>query len=263
MYGELIYKDLPRSKTQLAAPVVKLAETLFARATGMSGPEIFEFFGRHSDVIGSFRYGSGAPSRSEMFRNFLESFPADVQKSILLQLCEYSTSMKTPPPPDEVQRLEALVGGLPIPKSVRTNVQQIDSRYVTQAWEKAIERLREDPKGAVTAARTLVETVCLHVLDSLGKSTNNRGDLPALYKTVSDALSLSPDKGDDVAVRQVLGSCAGLVNGVATLRNQFGDAHGRLGVDTQRSVAHLAVNVAGSLAVFLVEALDAVQHGKS
>jgi hypothetical protein len=50
-------------------------------------------------VIGSFRYGSGAPSRSEMFKNFLESFPADIQKSLLFELCEYSPSMKTPPLP--------------------------------------------------------------------------------------------------------------------------------------------------------------------
>jgi hypothetical protein len=256
MYGELIYRDLPRSETQLPARIVRLAESLFARNTGMSGPEIFAFFGRHSDEIGVFRYGSGAPSRSAMFLNFLESFPADIQGSLILELCEYAPSMKTPPSSEEVQRLKNLIGGVPVPETIKANLEKIDSRFVMQAWEKTIERLKDDPEGAVTSARTLVENVCLHILATLRKPGPAYGDLPALYKAVADALCLAPEKDDEPALRQVLGSCSGLIQGIATLRNQFGDAHGRLGSDIQRRFAHLAANAAGTVSIFLIESLE-------
>ena len=85
--------------------------------------------------------------------------------------------MRTLPPLEEVRRLEALIVSAPVFKTGRTDVQRIDSRYVTRAWEKTIERLKDDPEGAVTSARSLVETVCLHILDSLEMPTESRGDL--------------------------------------------------------------------------------------
>jgi len=144
--------------------VAKLAETLFAGATGLNGPALFDFFGRHSDEIGTLRYGSGAPSRSQMFKNFLESFEADIQALLIYDLCESAPSMKSPPPAEQVQKLKSMISAVPVPDTVRANIQRIDSRYVTQAWEKTLERLKDDPEGAITSARSLVETVCLHLL---------------------------------------------------------------------------------------------------
>jgi hypothetical protein len=99
--------------------------------------------------------------------------------------------------------------------------------------------------------------VCLYILDALGRRIDTKGDLPALYKATADALGLDPRKEDVAAIRQVLGSCAGLAQGLAALRNQFGDAHGRLGEDAQRRIAHLAANVAGTLCTFLIESFEA------
>jgi hypothetical protein len=153
----------------------------------------------------------------------------------------------------------AIFAEFQFPIALGRAVEQIDSAYVMKQWEKLIGRLVHDPEGAITSARTLLETVCLHILESLGKETNHRGDLPALYKATAAELQLLPRKEDEDAVRQILGSCSGLVLGVATLRNQFGDAHGRLAEGSQRRLAHLPANTAGTLCIFLVESYEALR----
>src|SRR5436853_4454109 len=102
--GECIYRELPRNKEFLSQTIIKTASKLFARDTGMSGPQIFEFFSKYSDDVGQMRYGSGAPSRWQMFENFLESLPLEKQKKALLELCN-GYPMRTPPPEEEVAAL--------------------------------------------------------------------------------------------------------------------------------------------------------------
>jgi hypothetical protein len=191
-----------------------------------------------------------------MFENFLESLPIDQQRSALLELCDGFPSGNRPLQ-EEVIKLRERIRGVPVPTSFGKAVEKIDVAYVTKQWEKLSERLGTDPEGAITSARTLLESVCLYILESRGKILDAKGDLPALYKATAEALGLDAKKEDDAAIRQVLGRCAGLAQGIATLRNQFGDAHGRLGKGAQRRIAHLAANVASTLCTFLIESFEA------
>lgn len=97
------------------------------------------------------------------------------------------------------------------------------------------------------------------MLDGLGKKIDHKGDLAALYKATAAELQLLPRKEDEEVVRQILGSCSGLVQGVAALRNQFGDAYGRLWADSQRRLAHLDANAAGTLCAFQIESFEATR----
>ncbi len=107
-YKPCIYSELPRSEEQLSLPIIKLASALFAGTTGLSGPQIFEFFSRYSEAIGKMRYGEGVPSRWMMFENFLESLPITVQRQALLELCD-DYPMRTKPPIPEVGRLRRML----------------------------------------------------------------------------------------------------------------------------------------------------------
>jgi hypothetical protein len=259
-YKDSIYKDLPRSPEQLPLNVIKLASRLFAGETGLSGPMIFDFFSNYSEEIGALRYGSGVPSRWMIFENFLESLPIELQRKALTELCDLP--LGNPPPETELRRLQAMLRGIPLPATLAKDLQRIDSSFVQKQWEKLTARLPNDPEGAITSARTLLETVCLHILAVRGRKIEYKGDLPQIYKAVAEELSIAPRKEDDAIIRQVLGSCAGLVQGVAVLRNEFGDAHGRLSEETFRHVAHLAANAAGTMAVFLIESMEASGKNK-
>jgi len=125
---------------------------------------------------------------------------------------------------------------------------------VQDVWRRMLERREADPESAITAARSLVETVCRHILDDLGEQADENLELPALYGAVARKLSLAPDQHSEQVFKQILGGCMTVVNGLASVRNKLGDAHGKGPRQARPSPRHaeLAVNLSGSLAAFLV-----------
>lgn len=125
---------------------------------------------------------------------------------------------------------------------------------VAVVWRKALDRRDKDPEGAITAARTLLETVCKHILDAAGEAYDDGWDLPRLYKQVAQRLNLAPSSHTEEVFKQILGGCASVVGGLGAVRNKISDAHGRGAGGPRPSPRHaqLAVNLAGAMATFLV-----------
>jgi len=126
---------------------------------------------------------------------------------------------------------------------------------VDHVWRRGLERLPRDPAGAITAARSLLESTCKHILDAEGIEYDDALELPKLYRLTASALKLAPDQSGEQLFKQVLGACHTVVEGVAAIRNKFGDAHGKGAGAITPSDRHarLALNLAGSAAMFLVE----------
>lgn len=139
-----------------------------------------------------------------------------------------------------------------------------DAEGITEAWNKALARRETDPAGAITAARTLLETVCKHILeDDQGNPTYGPSDdLPKLYRLASERLNIAPSQHSEDAFKRILGGAANIVEGLGTLRNRIGDAHaaGRKLVKPAPRHAALAVNMAGSMALFLIETANAREN---
>ena len=117
-------------------------------------------------------------------------------------------------------------------------------------------RRTSDPEGAITLARTLLETVTKRILDEMGETYADKDDLPKLYSNAAKALNLAPSQHTEEPIKAILGGAMALVNGVGTLRNRLSDSHGRGGklpVKPSPRHANLAVNTAGTIATFLVE----------
>jgi Abortive infection C-terminus len=135
----------------------------------------------------------------------------------------------------------------------------LNSDAVKTAWVRSLERRADEPEGAITSARTLLETVCKHMLDDARIEYPADADLPKLYRMTAELLDLAPGQQSEPILRQILGGCTAVVEGIGALRNKLGDAHGR-GRDADRVEARhasLAVNLAGATATFLVEAWEA------
>lgn len=147
---------------------------------------------------------------------------------------------------------------------ISDTIVSFDAEGITAAWDKALARREADPEGAITAARTLLESVCKHLLeDEQGNSEYTpKDDLPSLYRKASERLNLSPSQHSEDAFKRILGSAASVVAGLGTLRNKIGDAHapgGRIPVKVAPRHAALAVNLAGGMALFLIETANARQ----
>jgi len=125
-------------------------------------------------------------------------------------------------------------------------------------------RIGEDPEGAITAARTLVESVCKLILDHLSVAYDNDGDLGKLFKTTARSLKLAVDQHDEQVFKQILTGMGSVVSGFASLRNSLGDAHGKGKKPVRPAPRHaqLVVNIAGTMATFLVDTFEAT-HGEA
>ena len=151
---------------------------------------------------------------------------------------------------EQLEQSEDNPGVLPITDTL----QRFDAESVHAAWDKALARRANDPEGAITAARTMLESVCKHILDDENVSYPADADLPRLWRLVAERLNLVPEQHQDEMFKRILGNCQAVVLGLATIRNNVGDAHGsgRRPVRPKMRHAELVVNLAGTMAAFLV-----------
>lgn len=110
----------------------------------------------------------------------------------------------------------------------------------------------EDYSGAITSARSLVEGVCNEILFNLmGEELKDKLDLPALFKKVRKQLNLNTDNPNlEAPLKQVISGLINIVNGLAEIRNENGDAHHRR-YDVNRHHALLVINSAKTVVTFL------------
>lgn len=133
-------------------------------------------------------------------------------------------------------------------------LEAFDPEHVHAIWQKALSRRTSDPEGAITAARTLLESVCKHILDDAGVAYPDDTDLPKLWGQAAETLNLAPAQHQETIFKAILGNCQSVVNNLAAIRNRAGDAHGQGRRQVKPKVRHaeLAVNLAGTMASFLV-----------
>ncbi len=137
--------------------------------------------------------------------------------------------------------------------AVSESLDSFNSSYMLDVWSRALARRENDPAGAVTSARTLLETVCKHILVSAGTPFADGAPLPALYKAAAEVLEIAPTKQTADVFRPLFEACAVVVEGVGKLRNHLSDSHGRgpFGTTPDWRHAELAINLSGAMATYL------------
>lgn len=142
----------------------------------------------------------------------------------------------------------------PSDAAISETFKRVDWEHVQDAWRKALDRREIDPDGAITAARTLLETVCKHILDEKDVMYDDKMDLPKLYGKTAEQVNLAPSQHTEQVIKQILGGCNTVVEGIGSLRNSLGDAHGKGSKHLKVSSRHaeLTVNLAGTTATFLI-----------
>ena len=127
---------------------------------------------------------------------------------------------------------------------------------INRLWTKAKGRTRDDPDGAITAAKTILESLCKKLVDLFGGSYTNRDDLPALYRNAATLLNLAPGEQTEKEYKKATGAVMAIVDSISCIRNREGDSHSPVHT-ASRLHARLVVNLAGSVASFLAELLVA------
>ncbi len=200
-------------------------------------------------------------TRAEAFEYWLSLLPLWKQKELLLELCRKpGFPMRKKPSSQQRTHLEAMLTNFAINPHVLSALQELNSTYIMNTWLKTIARCGDgDPQGAITAARTLLESICKHILDACGSSYDEKDDLPKLSFLVTQELKIAPNQQSEQTLKRVFGGCHSVIEGLGTLRNQLSDAHGKgkANIEPSPYLAALAVNLAGAVAIFLVQVWEA------
>ena len=143
---------------------------------------------------------------------------------------------------------------MPSDEAISQIIAEFNFDYIHAEWQKALQRRNEDPEAAITSARTLLESVCKHILQDLNIPYSDTLDFPTLYKLATSQLNLAPDKRYDPIVNQILNGNKSAAEGIAALRNKLSDSHGKdqTHLKPEKHLAELAVNITGALSVFLL-----------
>jgi hypothetical protein len=146
-------------------------------------------------------------------------------------------------------------------------VRVLDFDTVELDIARALANAAIDSEDAVTAACSLLESVCRSILIELSLPLPAKRDIDGLIRAVQEPLNISPGRTDlpmevEQDVRQVLGGLTSVAKGIGALRTHAGDAHGRekgfKRIDAR--IARLAITAASSLALFLIETWEQQQH---
>lgn len=132
---------------------------------------------------------------------------------------------------------------------------------VYEQFQKCSDKIeRGDYEGAVTNARSLLESLCKYILKENDVEYKYSDDLEKNYKAVSKVLKMEPGMYKEVpAFQQILTEFFSIINGISFIRNHYSDSHG---LDSQvkyrldKRHALLVVNAAKSIANYLLEVIE-------
>jgi hypothetical protein len=239
----------------LYEPVLEIQTILLARATGM-GADYDRYAALRNALVGEERIRGRLPAWLRACRD-LNAFWSYIQPKFPTY-AERRQFIR-----DEFRALlDDLEHDMPAgDREVAAILERLTTDTVREVWERAQARRSDDPNGAITLARTLLETVCKHILDDEGVEYDEGDELPRLYRLTAETLQIAPNDATEDAFRRIFGACTSIVESVGTIRNRMGDAHGRGAgaVRVEPRYARLAVNLSGAMATFLVETWEAAR----
>lgn len=138
----------------------------------------------------------------------------------------------------------------------------VDIRKAKRQWHKAKQRLANDPDGAITLTRSLLETIAKTVLKRAGEQCDGLELAPLCRRAVAAVLPASVVGRENFS--KFAQSAANLVDNIRGYRNSVGDAHGSTEeAEIERHHAEYAVSLAGATATFLLECYATGAKGKA
>jgi len=221
-------------------PIVDAFANAFAgNRVGFSAKQIADYFCEYSPLVRPLEHYGVTPTRLELFVESVYQLPPDAQYYALNDLGVVVRESRYDYPSQEVRT--RLLGQLHSSLSVEpiglafSNLRSTEFR---KDWMTAYGRLSTNPAAAVTAARTLLETVFKTIISERGGAPDTSGDLARLMRQAQETVGFL--RADNQSEHQIVQGLTTAIGGVAAISNAAGDRHGTAqGVSLQDK--HLAV----------------------
>lgn len=198
-------------------------------------------------------------SKANRLREFLRSADASLAAKVLEALLE----RRGPRDGDEELThlvrykniLSRLAGSRVALSPAPLDVDVLSLTYISELERKIEQRLgAADLEGAITASRTLVESVLVALEERItGTRQDHKRDLQGQFTVVRKLLRIDEERADlDDNFKTMIKGLVQVINGLAPLRNKMGDGHAR---ERKPALHHarFVANAAKTIASFLVE----------
>ena len=244
--------------------IKRFAEAFCFGRTGLSLEQVPKYFATYQGSVPDLASYPVAPVKSGIFQDCVRALTPENQRQALYDLCDSPPPSKHPMPDSSIRKeLLALLVQADGRSPIGVELSSLTLTGVRQQWMTAASRIPSSLAGAITAARTLLESTCKTILTELGEIPDSSGELGKLYKQVRVKLGIDPNSRAKQPVHQMVNGLTQVVDGLAGLSNSAGDRHGLVGgiKISELSYASLAVHAAGTASVFLVRVHKDLQRG--
>lgn len=130
-----------------------------------------------------------------------------------------------------------------------------DFKSIEKEFERALDNIATDPYASVTAASSIIESLCKTILESNDAALPNKQTIQNLWRETKNFLSLNPNRLLSDDKNRVVVGLSSIVDGIGAFRTHGGSAHGR-GIAPPKvsaTEARLAVNASHTLVSYVVE----------
>ena len=222
--------------------------------TGFSAKEIISFFEKYSTHVKCIEDYEQKPNRQDLFIESLYCLDVKQQYYALNDLTQKDIESKYDYP-DEEKRVELRekLCALILPDPIGMCISDISENEFRKDWLDCINNIEENPRTAITAARTLLETIFKTIIQERGGEPDTSGSLSRLLKQAEKVVSFDNKKKQ--STHQIITGFASIIEGLACLSNSYGDRHGI--VENQRiddpDLALLAANAAATVGITFIK----------
>lgn len=221
---------------------------------GFSAREISDYFCKYSNLVKHLDFYGFKPTRSDLFIESLYSLEPKQQYYALNDLTFYEYKSRYPYPSEETRtNLREQLHTIISPNPIGLSFSRIRETSFRIDWIEANRRITIDPPGAITAARTLLETTLKTIIQERNETPDNSGDLVRLVRQAENVLDFIPSEHQ--AKHQIFSGLASVLNGLTSLSNEAGDRHGTIGGIgiEDPTIAELCVNASGTIGILFIE----------
>lgn len=234
--------------------VDRFAEAFAGQRVGFSASEITEYFTRYSNLVKPFDHYGINPTRKQLFIESCYALNPKQQYYALNDLCWEERPSRYEYPSENTRReLREQLHTFISPDPIGMRFSSIRETAFREDWASCITRLPNDPASAITAARTMLETLLKTIITERGGEPDNSGDIGRLLRQAEDMVGL--DRNAEQPVHQIIGGLSSVVSGLATISNRAGDRHGLVAGQSidDPGLAQLCVHAAGTVGIALIE----------
>lgn len=224
------------------------------RNVGFSAKEITEYFSHYSNYVKPYDHYGISLKRSELFIESVYALRPKQQYYALNDLAVIFRKTRYKYPSEDVRRklLEELHCSIS-PDPIGLRYSQIRETAFREDWVTAISRIDAEPSAAITAGRTMVETILKTIIKERKGEPDSSGDLGKLIRQTQDILNFN--RAEKQAEHQILSGLSSIITGICNISNEAGDRHGTIMGKSISDpyIAQMVINSAGVLGILFID----------